>query len=127
TPRYAILDGVGLSPSRYLADQMAMVMVSRSRSYDLLGLSHIETLDIAIRALLETDAYFLRESQEPSKAGAFDLGKGVTQPQVDEMRAQINAVQRPFIVMGGTENAQYIPFTASERELRMLDRQTWFV
>ncbi|MBI3654058.1 MAG: phage portal protein [Acidobacteria bacterium] len=127
SPRYAILDPGTMRTERYLANPMAMVLVNRSRTYDLLGLSHVEVLDLAVRALLETDDYFLREAQNPSKAGALDLGTGVTQPQVDEVRAQIDGVRRPFIVMGGSEGAQYIPFTASERELRMLDRQTWFV
>jgi hypothetical protein len=126
-PRYALLDEGYMRPTRYLADPMAMVIVNCPRSYDPLGLSHVELLDLTVRALLEADDFFLREAQNPTKAGALNLGTGVTQPQVDEVRAEMNAVRHALIVMGGTDNAKFIPFNASERELKLLDRCVWFV
>jgi hypothetical protein len=126
-PRYAVYDAGGMKVLRWLADPMALVLVNRSRSYDLLGLSHVEMLDLAVRALIETDDFFLREAQNPTKTGMLNLGQGVTQPQVDEVRRQLTTQRHPFGVMGGAEGASYIPFNGTEREMRMLDRQTWFV
>lgn len=127
TPRYGVLDHGYAQVSRWLADPMAMVLTNRPRSYDSLGLSHVESLDLTVRALLEGDDYFLKQSANPAPGGALDLGNGVTQPQVDELRSQIESVRRPFIVMGGTEGAQFIRFNATEREMRLLDQQVWFV
>ncbi len=126
-PRYAWFDVTRRHVLRTLADPMAMVLVNRRRTYDDLGLSHVETLDLVIRGLLEGDEYTLSQTLNPAPNGALNLGTGVTQPQVDEVRRQIEAVRRPFIVMGGTEDAGFIRFNATERELRILGSMEWYV
>ncbi len=125
--RYAYFDRTGRTVLRQLADPMAMVMINRRRTYDELGLSNVETLDLAVRAMLAGDEYTLKQTLNPAPNGALNLGNGVTQPQVDDVRRQIEGVDRPFLVMGGTENAEFMRFNATERELRILASMEWYV
>jgi hypothetical protein len=126
-PRFAELDPGMMRPVRYLADPMVMCLINRPRSYDYLGLSHVEILDMSIRALLEADDYHLRQISEPAPNGALNLGEGVSQKQVDDVRAQIQSVKRAFIVMGGTKGTDFIRFDATTQQLKLLDTQVWFV
>lgn len=126
-PRYALLDAGLMKPERYFADAQVMCLVNRPRSYDLLGLSHIEVLDLAVRALLEGDDFHLRQISQPAPSGALNLGEGTTGKQVDQVRADIQAVKRAFIVMGGTKGTSFIKFDGTERDMRLLDKQVWFV
>ncbi len=43
----------------------------------------------------------------PSERGYITLGAGVTPAQVEEVRRQIEAVRRPFIVMGSESDMRY--------------------
>jgi len=137
-PRYAELHTAGptgMEPlsgavgtvKRYLADAHVLTMVNRQRSYDKLGLSHVETLYKAVMALLEADDYLLRQITDVAPNGALDLGEGATQEQAEDMRRSIQAVRKAFIVIGGTKGAKFLRFNASEREMRLLDQQVWFV
>ena len=124
-PRYVVANPASSQPLRSLADPMAMVLLSRPRSYDMLGLSHLEVLDVVVRAALFTDTTFLEEAENPNKGGVLNLGQGVPQPILDETRRQIDMVKRAFAVLG-TEKAEWESFNLSEREARMLDKAEWF-
>ena len=124
-PRYAELTRSG-QVNRWIPDSMAMVLVNRPMSYDVLGLSHVEALDTAVRALLEGDDSFLQEMIDRTPGGALDLGEGTTQTQVDQTRQEIQAVRKAFIVMGGTKNAKFVNFSGSERDIRKLDKLMYF-
>lgn len=124
-PRYAELDDLG-QVRRWLPDAMAMSLVNRPRSYDRLGLSHVETLDMAVRALLEGDDHFLQQMIDRTPGGVLDLGEGFTKPQVDQFRAEIQQLRSYFAVMSGGKNAKFVPFNASERDVRMLDKLLYF-
>jgi hypothetical protein len=126
-PRYAEMDEGRTRVLRWLADPMAMVMVNRPRTYDLLGLSHVEVLDRTVRALLEGDEYLLNTVLNPSPQGAFNLGEGATPMQVLQLHAQIQNTRNQFVVMGGAKGAQWIRFNATEREMKILDTAAWFV
>ncbi len=125
-PRYALLNASG-QPAQYFHDRQLMVLVNRARSYDDLGLSHVEVLDTTVRALLNGDEYFLRQVTSPSPNGALNLGTGVSQQQVDEVRSQIETIKHKFMVMGGTTDPKFIPFAANEDEMKLLDTQVFFV
>jgi hypothetical protein len=113
--------------TRSFKDDEVMVWVVRPRSYDALGLSHVELLDSAIRALLTGDRFLEDRVLNASPNGALNLGKGVGQGQVDEVRSQIDQVRRAFIVMGGTDGASYMNFNASAKDMQVLDTLVWFV
>lgn len=124
-PRYAQFDDAG-RVRRWLPDAMAMVLVNRPSSYSELGWSHVESLDTAIRAVLEGDDTFLQQMIDRTPGGALDLGEGVGKTQVDQVRQEIQAVRKAFIVMGGSKNPSFIRFDASEREIRALDKLLYF-
>lgn len=124
-PRYAQFDDAG-RVRRWLPDSMAMVLVNRPSSYSDVGWSHVESLDTAIRAVLEGDDTFLQQMIDRAPGGALDLGEGVGKTQVDQVRQEIQAVRRAFIVMGGSKNPSFIRFDASERDIRALDKLLYF-
>lgn len=113
----------------WLYDKDCMVLINRRRSYDLLGLSDLEVLDQKIRALLEGDDYLFNQVLQAAPNGALSLGRGTTRQQVEDLRQQIQAVKRAFVIIGGVDNDKttYIPFNATARELQILDTQEWFV
>lgn len=111
---------------RNFYDQQMLALVNRPRSYDVLGLSHVEILDRAVRALLEGDDLLFNQVLSGSPNGALYMGQNSNQPQVDEVRQQIQAVKRAFIIMGNTGEPKYIPFNATPDQMKILDTQTWF-
>jgi hypothetical protein len=125
--RYACYSPDYKTISKYIPDPMAMVMVNRSTSYDILGCSNVETLDTAVRALLASDDYLREQVLNPSPNGVLNLGRGIGQGQVDETRRQMDTVKRPFVIVGGTENVSYTGFAASESQIRALETSEWFV
>ena len=125
-PRYAELYPNG-TVKRWLSDAHAMVLVNRPRSYDCLGLSHVEVLDLAVRALLEGDDFLLNRTLSSTPDGLLNLGEGFDQRQADQFRQELQRIKHAFAVMGGSKNPSFIPFRASEREMRLLDTQIWFV
>ena len=124
-PRYAQFDEAGRI-RRWLPDSMAMVLVNRPSSYSDVGWSHVEALDTAIRAVLEGDDTFLQQMIDRTPGGALDLGEGVGKTQVDQVRQEIQAVRKAFVVMGGSKNPSFIRFDASERDIRALDKLIYF-
>jgi hypothetical protein len=126
-PRYAEMkDASGSTVKRWLPDQMAMVLVNRPMSYDDLGLSHVETLDLAVRALLEGDDVLLQQVIDRTPGGLLNLGEGVNKPQVDAMRQEIQAVRKAFAIAGGLKDPKFLRFDATEREIKLLDKQLYF-
>ena len=124
-PRYCVLTGDG-RVNYWLPDQMAAVLVNRPRSYDRLGLSHVEALDVAVRALLEGSDQFLQQMIDRTPGGAFDLGEGFTKPQVDQFRQEVSQMRNFFAVISGGKNSKFITFNASEKDLRALDKLLYF-
>jgi hypothetical protein len=124
-PRYCELTESG-RVGRWIPDQMAAVLVNRPRSYDSLGLSHVECLDVAVRALLEGSDQFLSQMVDRTPGGAFDIGEGYTKPQVDAFRQEITQLRNFFAVISGGKNSKFIPFNASEKDLRALDKLMYF-
>ena len=125
-PRYAELNASGIQVKRWLPDQMAMVLVNRPMSYDDLGLSHVEALDLAVRALLEGDDVLLQQVIDRTPGGLLNLGEGVNKPQVDAMRQEIQAVRKAFAIAGGLKDPKFLRFDATEREIKLLDKQVYF-
>jgi hypothetical protein len=127
-PRYAYLEDYTSDNIEYwMLDRHAMVLVNTERSYDILGLSHVEVLDQKIRALLEGDDYLLSQVQQSAPNGALYLGRQAGKEKIEDLRQQISAVKRAFVILGGTEDPKYIPFSATARELQVLESQEWFV
>jgi len=126
SPRYAEFDSSTSRVKRYLGDQHVMNITNRKRSYDKLGLSHVEVLDMAVQGLLAGDDHLLHELRYPSASGALSLGEGTTPATADEVRAKIAAAAKwAFVVISGSKDPKFIPF--KPKDLKQLDKQLWFV
>jgi hypothetical protein len=124
-PRYAEISGNG-TIIRRLGDQHVMSMVNRKRSYDVLGLSHVECLETAVQAILAGDDNLLNEIRYPSASGALSLGENVGAAMADEVRSKImQAAKHAFIVISGSKNPKFINFKPID--LKKMDKQIWFV
>lgn len=126
-PRYVYQSADGQGKAATLLDMEAMVLFNRQRSFDLLGISHVEVLDQQINALLAGDEFLLTQIANPAPNGALNLGESAQRADVEAVRSQIEEVKHAFIVMGGSAAASFLPFNAGEREMRVLDRQLWYL
>ena len=127
TPHYAVIDPASRKVRRYLADEQAMVLFNSMRSYDLLGLSHVEVLWKALVSLTDGDEFLKAQVMNPVPAGYLSLGEGSSPAQADQARSQMMALKYPFLIGSGLKSAQWIPFTATPKDLQILDAQEWFV
>jgi hypothetical protein len=126
-PHYAVIDPASRKVRRYLADQQAMVLFNTMRSYDPLGLSHVEVLWKALVSLTDGDDFLKQQVMNPVPAGYLALGEGSTPTQADQARSQMMALKYPFLIGSGLKGAQWIPFTAAPKDLQILEAQEWFV
>jgi hypothetical protein len=124
-PRYVEIGPDG-KVKRVFPDQMAMVMVNGQKSYSAIGVSHVEVLDTAVRALLASADFLLKLVSEPAPRGALNLGEGVNQQMVDAVRRKMEDTRHPFIIMGGTSGLEFTPFFANEEQMKVLDTQLAF-
>lgn len=125
--RYVETDFSG-SVEREFTDADVAVMINRPRTYDELGLSHVEILDRAIRSLLDGDDFLYEQVLNGAPSGALFLGQGLTRQQAEDTAQQIKAVKRAFAIVGGAgTSAKYVPFQANPEQMKILDTQTWFV
>ncbi len=125
-PRYAIIGAAG-GVERWLANDMAMVLTNRPRSYNDLGLSHVETLHKTVMLLLASDDFFLEQALDPQPQGALNLGPGFKKNQIDAFRAEIQEVRKAFAIMSGPEKLSYVNFRLTEEQLRLLSTQEFYI
>lgn len=126
-PRYVMQAVERDKDAKPLYSIQAMVVVNRLRTYDLLGLSHVEVLETAIKAIFAGDETLANQILNGVANGALYLGEHSNQNQVDEVSERIENVKRPFLVLGNTKEPKYIPFNATPDQMKYLDTQTWFV
>jgi hypothetical protein len=126
-PHYAIIDPAKKTILEYLADQQAMVLFNSMRSYDNLGLSHVEVLFNALTSLSDGDEFLKSQVMNPTPSGMLQLGQGFQPTQADQVRAQLMANKYPFLIAAGGTGTQWVPFTASPKDLQILEAQVWFV
>lgn len=125
-PRYAEIDQSG-KVIRDLADQHVMCMVNRKMSYDKLGTSHLEILEVAVQAILAGDEHLLFELRYPTASGAISLGENVPPAKADEYRAKLMATAKhALIVLAGVKDPKFINFK-DPKDLKRLDKQLWFI
>lgn len=124
-PRYCEINSSRNAVRRF-SDKDMIVLTNRKRTYDKLGLSHVESLNMAVEALLAGDDHLLTELRAPAPSGALNLGENVGPDVADKVRAKVtNAAKWTFIVLSGAKDPKFIPF--KPRDLKALDKQQWFV
>jgi len=101
-------------------DDMVYIMAN-PRTYSVMGLSPLETLKQTIDAELTGSQYNRRQVEQAAPDGLFDLGEGARPDQVEAFqsywRSEI-AGRGALAFLGGTKNAKFIPFRASNRDMQ---------
>jgi hypothetical protein len=124
--RYALLKHTG-GVARWLANEQAMALVNRARSYTDLGLSHVETLHKTLLVLLGAEDFFLEQLLEPSTQGVLNLGPGFKPEQLSSLRAELQELKKAFAIISAPTDLSYVDFRMTEQHLRLLDTSTFFV
>lgn len=105
-------------------------MMSSPRTYTPIGLAPLESLKNTIDAELGGHEYNRRQVQAAAPDGILDLGEGARPEQVDEFKnywlSEV-AGRGAMAFLGGTKNAQFIPFRTSNREMQFLEWQQYLV
>jgi len=101
-------------------EDMVYIMAN-PRTYSVMGLSPLETLKQTIDAELTGSQYNRRQVEQAAPDGLFDLGEGARPDQVEAFqsywRSEI-AGRGALAFLGGTKNAKFIPFRASNRDMQ---------
>jgi HK97 family phage portal protein len=113
----------------FLNDELVYVM-SNPRSYSVVGLSPLETLKMTIDAELSGHEYNRRQVTSAAPDGILDLGEDANQDTVDAFKAYwLTEVAGKGAVafLGGTRNAQFIPFRPNNKDMQFLEWQIYLV
>ena len=115
--------------ARWLNDEFVYLMAN-PRTYSPVGLAPLETLKNTVDAELGGHEYNRRQVQSAAPDGILDLGEGARPEQVDDFKAywlSEVAGRGAMAFLGGTKNAQFIPFHASNKEMQFLEWQQYLV
>jgi hypothetical protein len=119
----------GFERARLLNRDLVYLMAN-PRTYSPVGLAPLETLKWTIDAELAGHAYNHRQVTNAAPDGMLDLGEGARPEQVERFesywRAEV-AGQGAMAFIGGTKNAKFIPFRASNRDMQFLEWQIYLV
>lgn len=126
SPRYAELTKDYSRIERKLSDSHVMAMINRKTSYNMIGISHVEVLDMAVQGLFAGDDQMLMDLKYPAASGALSLGENISPDRADEVRSKIMAAAKhAFVVISGTKDPKFVPF--KPRDMKMLDKNLWFL
>lgn len=110
-------------------EEMTYMMANPS-TYRSVGLSPMETLKNTIDSELLGSQYNTRQVQNAAPDGLLDLGEGARPEQVEAFKsywaAEISG-KGAMAFLGGSKNAQFIPFRSSNRDMQFLEWQTYLV
>lgn len=108
-----------------------MIYISANgRTYSVLGLSPLETLKLAIDSELSTNVYNTRQVQNAAPDGMLDLGEGARPDQVEGFKSywfSEVAGKGALAFIGGSKNAKFSPFRASNRDMQFREWQDYLV
>jgi HK97 family phage portal protein len=111
----------------FLNDEMVYIMAN-PRSYNVVGLSPLETLKLTVDAELSGHEYNRRQVTSAAPDGMLDLGEDATQDQVDAFKAYWLtevAGKGTIAFVGGSHNPQFIPFRESNKDMQFLEWQIY--
>lgn len=115
--------------ARFTNDELVYIMANR-RSNSVVGLSALETLKLTIEAELYAHDYNRRQVVGAAPDGVMDLGKGASQTDIDRFREFFESEMTyggTVGFIGGTEQAKWIPFRGSNRDMQFLEWQIYLV
>jgi hypothetical protein len=107
-----------------------LYLMANPATYRPVGLSPLETLKLTIDAELSGHTYNHRQVVNAAPDGMLDLGEGARPEQVDQFKSYWSsevAGKGAMAFVGGTKNAKFIPFRASNRDMQFLEWQIYLV
>jgi len=99
-------------------------------TYRVVGLSKLESLKATIDAELHGHQYNHRQVVNAAPDGMLDLGEGARPEQVDAFKSYWQAEvagRGAMAFIGGSKNAQFIPFRGTNRDMQFLEWQLYLV
>lgn len=105
-------------------------IMANPATYRPVGLSPLETLKLTIDAELSGHTYNHRQVTQAAPDGMLDLGEGARPEQVEGFKSYWSnevAGRGAMAFIGGTRNAKFIPFRASNRDMQFLEWQIYLV
>lgn len=119
----------GVLRAAFKNEDIVYIMSSPS-TYRPVGLAPLETLKLTIESELSGHSYNHRQVVNAAPDGLLDLGEGARPEQVDTFKAYWQsevAGKGAMAFIGGTRNAKFIPFRASNRDMQFLEWQIYLV
>lgn len=107
-----------------------ILMMANKRTSSPVGLSPLESLKLTIEAELYGHEYNRRQVTGAAPDGVMDLGEDATIEDVRKYRSFFEAEvsgQGAIGFVGGSKNAKWIPFRASNRDMQFLEWQIYLV
>jgi HK97 family phage portal protein len=117
------------TPIAFLNEDMIYMMESPA-TYRKVGLSKLETLQMAIESELSGHMYNHRQVTNAAPDGMLDLGQGARPDQVNAFKRYWEAEvagRGAMAFIGGTKDAKFIPFRGDNREMQFMEWQMYLV
>jgi phage portal protein BeeE len=96
-------------------------IMANPRTYNVMGLSPLETLKLTIDGEVSGSSYNARQVTNAAPDGMLDLGEGARPEKVEEFKSywlSEVAGKGAMAFIGGTKGAKFVPFRGSNREMQ---------
>jgi len=128
-PRYFFYRQPLDTPISFRNEDLIYMMESPA-TYRKVGLSKLETLQMAIESELSGHMYNHRQVTNAAPDGMLDLGQGARPDQVTAFKRYWDAEvagRGAMAFIGGTKEAKFIPFRGDNREMQFMEWQMYLV
>jgi HK97 family phage portal protein len=119
-----------LDPGIEFKNDDMIYMMESPATYRRVGLSKLETLQMAIESELSGHMYNHRQVTNAAPDGMLDLGQGARPDQVNAFKRYWDAEvagRGAMAFIGGTKDAKFIPFRGDNREMQFMEWQMYLV
>jgi HK97 family phage portal protein len=102
-------------------------VMANPRTYNVMGLSPLETLKLTIDSEVNGSSYNSRQVTNAAPDGMLDLGEGARPEKVEEFKSywlSEVAGKGAMAFIGGTKGAKFVPFRGSNRDMQY---QEWLM
>lgn len=111
-------------------DDQFIYMMSTPTTYQITGMSKLETLKVVIDSELGTSAYNDRQLRSAAPDGILSLGESARPDMVEQFtrfwKAEVEGRGTTGII-GGTRDPKWIPFRQSNRDMQFTEWQVYLV
>lgn len=103
-----------------------LYMMDNPRTVSVMGISPIEVLKTVIDSEYQAMQYNRRMVMGAAPAGAFNIGEGASQVDVEKAKSKLEAEvfgQSAMAVIGGYKNPSWMPFNMSNKDMQFREWQ----